>query len=155
MWRAHPVGWLARSDLVEESGRTIGTLECGSWSECGALVLDGQRLSIRREGYWNPTFHLLEKQATLATVRPAGAFRCGYCLVWGDEEFRVDRSSTFGRSFAVTRRGQFLGQIRAIGWFSRRVQIEIAEELPRELRLFALWLVLLAWRRAAVATAAT
>ncbi len=155
MWRAHPVGWLARSYRVEESGRTIGTVEFGSWSECGALVLDGRRLSIQREGYWNPKFHPLEKQGTLATVRSAGAFRRGFYLVWGDEEYRLDRSSTFSRSFAITRRGQVLGQIRALGWFSRGVQIELDGELPHELRLFAVWLVLLAWRRAAAAVAAT
>jgi hypothetical protein len=155
MWTACPVGLLARSHRIEERGRTIGTIEFGTWSERGALELEGRRLVIRREGYWNPKFELLDGREVLGRGRSAGAFRRGYCLVWGDEEYRLDPASVFGRSYVLTRRGHHLGTIQAAGIFSRRLHLELDEELPPALRLFALWFVLLAQRRAAAASVAT
>ncbi|NOT29518.1 MAG: hypothetical protein HOP15_03610 [Planctomycetes bacterium] len=154
MWRADPVGWLARSYRIEERGLVVGKVEFGSWSERGALELGGRRLPIRREGFWHPKFHLTNGSETLATGQAAGAFRHGFTLAHGDQEYRLDPSSFFRRSFALTQRGRSLGEIRALGFFGRSARIELDDELAPELRLFAFWLVALAWRRAATAAAA-
>jgi len=153
MWRAYPVGWFCRRYRVEDGGRTLATLEFGSWSERGALELDGRRLAIRREGFWNPRFFLSEGTKDLVTSLSAGAFRRGFYLAHGDDEYRLDPSSFFGRSYALTQRGRPVGEVRAVGFFSRHYQVELDGELAPELRLFALWLVLLAHRRAAAAAA--
>lgn len=154
MWRATPAGWFSSRYRVEERGQTIATLEFGSWSERGALELDGRRLVIRREGFWKPKFFLSEGPTSLATSLPAGAFRRGFYLAHGDDEYRLDPPSFFGRGYELTQRGRPVGQIRALGFFSRRYHVELDDELAPELRLFALWLVLLAQRRAAAAGAA-
>lgn len=154
MWRADPVGWLVRSYRIEERGRVVGRIQFGAWSERGALELERRRLEIRREGFWNPKFHLTEERAGVASARRAGAFRRGFYLAHGDEEYLLQPRSAFRRSFELRCGGRSLGEIRPIGFFGRRACIELDEELAPELRLFAFWLVALAWRGGAAAAAA-
>ena len=147
MWSAHPIGWLARSYAVEENGRRFASLDF-AWSGSGAIELDRQRLRIWREGFWFPEFHLEGRRERLATGRAAGAFRRGFYVAAGDAELRLDPSSWLGRSFDLTRRGELLGRIVKLGFFERRFQVEIEDELAPELSLFALWLVVRLRRRA-------
>lgn len=155
MWILRPVGWLAQSYTVEERGKPVATLAFGGWRVQPAIEIDGRRLPIRREGFWNPKFHLSDARTILGTARSAGAFRRGFLLDWGKDEYRVEASSTFSRSFDLLQRARALGRIRALGVFSWRAEVDLDEELPLELRLFTAWLVLLAWRRAAAAAAAS
>lgn len=149
MWSARPEGWLARSYRVEERRALVGRLEFGLWSERGALELGERRLSVLRAGFWNPEHHLVEAGARRASARTTGFWRRGFALTDGDEAYRLDPSSFTQRSFVLTRGGRALGQVRAGGVFRRTVDVTLDEGLAPELRLFALWLVILAWRRAA------
>lgn len=155
MWRADPTGWLARSYRIEEKGAVVATIGFGAWSERGTLELAGERYPIEGEGFWNRRFHLTHEGKRIATARRTGAFRRGFHLVHGHDECQLDPSGVFSRSFQLTRRGRQLGQISALGAFSRSAHIDLDEELAPELRLFAFWLVLLAWRRAVATAAAT
>ena len=155
VWRASPVGWLGRTYRVEQDGEAVGTVEFGSWSECGAIVLADRRLAIVREGFWNPKFHLERDRKRMATASSVGVFRRSFQLVQGDEQYILGPSSAWSRTYALTRNGGLLGQISAAGVFSRAALIELAPELAPELRLFAFWIVALAWRRGAAAAAAT
>lgn len=151
MWSARPEGWLARSYRVEEHRVLVGRLEFGLWSERGALELGERRLSVLREGFWNTEHHLVEAGARRASARTTGFWRRGFALTDGDEAYHLGPSSFTGRSFELTRHGRALGQVRARGAFRRAVDVTLEERLAPELRLFALWLVILAWRRAASA----
>ena len=153
MWRASPIDWIGRTYRVEEDGETVGKVEFASWS--GGIVLADQRFAIVREGYWNPKYHLERDRKRVATASSLGVFRRSFHLVQGDEEYTLGPSSAWSRSYALTRNGSHLGQISAAGVFSRAALIELAPELAPELRLFAFWIVALAWRRGAAAAAAT
>lgn len=155
MWSAHPVGWLAREYAVQEARRSVGTLEFGSWRERGALALGDERLEIVREGWWNPKFHLGNGKEPAATASKSGVFARAFTIQHGDEEYRLFPTSWTCRSYALTRRGRDLGRIHVRGFLGLRFEIELDEELAPELRLFAFWLVLLARRRAATASAAS
>jgi len=154
VWLSHPIGWLARKYAVEEEGRAVASLEFGSWTERGALVIDGERLEIVREGWWNPAFHLEHGHERLATARKSGAFARGFTIRHGHEDYRTYPSSWLGREHVLTRRGRDLGRIHVRGFLARRFEIDLDDELVPELRLFTFWLVLLAMRRAAAAAAA-
>lgn len=150
MWSITPQSWFSPRYGVEEDGRPIGTLELGKWRECGAIVLETRRLTIRREGFWCPRYHLQDGERTLASAHPA-SWRGGFRIAHEGAEYLVDRSSFFGRSYALLRGSRRLGEVRAVGFCSRRVEAEVGSEVARELGLFAVWLVLLEWRRGAAA----
>jgi hypothetical protein len=152
MWRAHPESWLSRSFMIERRGRPIGRVVFASWSDRGAIELDGRRLPIRGEGFWRRRYFLSEDGKTLLRAQPAGPFRTGFHLVHGDEEYSLHRSSFLGRSHDLTRRGRPLGTIRAIGFLQRVSHIDLDDELAPELALFSFWLVVLL-RRHPVAVA--
>ena len=155
MWRASPIGWNGRAYHVEEDRKSVARVEFGAWNGSGGIVLDDQRLAITREGFWNPRFHLLRDLERVATAHSAGAFTRSFHLDHGGEEYRLDPSSVWSRSFSLTRRGSYLGRIASAGTFSRVALIELDPELAPELRLFAFWMVALAWRRGAAVAAAT
>jgi hypothetical protein len=155
VWRASPVDWLARSYCIEEGARSVAVVEVGFGRRRDAIELDGRRFLIHREGFWHPTFLLTSGSDTVARGRSAGAFQRGFMIRYGAGEFRLDPSSFFSRSFDLSQHGRSLGQIRALGVFSRDVQIALDASLAPEVRLFAFWLVCIAWRRAAAVVAAT
>jgi hypothetical protein len=154
MWKASPIHWTSRSYHVEDEGTAVGVLAFGGWGH-GAIELDGRRLTVQRERFWSPQFHLMDGSKRLATACPLGAFQRGFRVGHGDEELVLVPPSAFTRSFHLMLRGRSLGQIRSLGVFSRQAAIELDAELAPELRLFAAWLVLCAWRGAAAAAAAT
>ena len=155
MWTASPVNWTSRTYHVEDKGTGVGALAFGGWSGHGAIELHGRRLTVQREGFWNPQFHLIDGSKRLATARSLGTFRRGFHVAHGAEELVLVPPSVLSRSFHLMLRGRSLGQIRSLGTFSRQAAIELDADLAPELRLFAAWLVLLAWRGAAVAAAST
>jgi len=153
MWHAHPVGWLARTYAVEEGRHAVATLEFGTWSERGALAMGAERLEIVREGVWNPKFHLQRAGERVATGMKPGAFARGFTILHGGEEYRIDPTSWVARSHRLMRGRHDLGRIHVRGFLGRRIEIELADEVAPELRLFAFWLVLLGMRRASAAAA--
>jgi hypothetical protein len=153
MWKASPVNWTSRTYHVEDEGTGVGALDFGGWRGHGAIDLDGRRLTVQREGFWNPQFHLMDGSRRLASARSLGAFQRGFHVAHGDEELVLVPPSVLSRSFHLMLRGRSLGQIRSLGVFSRQAAIELDAELAPELRLFAAWLVLFAWRRAAAVAA--
>ena len=156
MWRAVPFGWLGRRYRIEESGRLVGSVDLGGWAEQGSIEIDGRLMPIRREGFWNRRYFLRRDNEDIASSQSAGAFRRGFYIVHGDDEYRVDPSSFFNRSFALTQRGRSRGEIRSVGLFFKcTTRIELDGDLAPELRLFVFWLVMSARRRAAAAAAAS
>ena len=155
MWSVAPMGWFSSSYAVEEDGRAFGMLEIGKWRTCGEIAFGERRLTIRREGFWCPLHHLEEGGRTLASARSASKWRGGFRVEHAGSEYLLARSSAWGRSYGLTRGERYLGQVRATAIFSRRLEAELDPGVARELGLFAVWLVLLAWRQAAAAAAAS
>lgn len=153
MWRAYTVGWLGREYNVVDGSRVVATLVFGSWRERGVIVLDGERLEIVGEGWWNTKFHLQGPRERLATGAKTGTFSRGFVIQHVGQEYRVDPTSWSGRTHHLTRRGRDFGQIRVLGLLARKFEIELDAELAPQLRLFAFWLVLLGMRRAAAVAA--
>jgi hypothetical protein len=106
------------------------------------------------EGWWCPKLKLEEHGELRACASQSGALRRGFHFAFGDDEYELYPTGVFSRSFELSRKKRPLGRIGARGAFSRRASIDLDDELPLEVRLFALWLVLLAWRRAAAGAAA-
>ena len=151
MWSVDPIGWCASRYNVEDGGRPIGVLDLGGWRRGRGILIGTQHLGIEREGWWRPEYRLAGAQIT---ARPAGAWRGGFLIEHEGQEYVLQRSSVWGRSFELKRGGTLLGEVRSVGLFSSRAQADIKDEVPLELRLFVVWLVLLAWRNAAAAGAA-
>jgi hypothetical protein len=153
VWKAHRLGWFTHRYAVEERGAPLATLVFG-WGTHGTIELGERRLAITRSGFWKLELRLLEQGRIVASAGSAGAFRRGFYLVHGEEEYRLDPSSWLGGAFDLTDHGRLLGRIRAVGLSRRSVHLELDEELAPEVRLFAFWLVVFAWRRAAAAAGA-
>jgi len=151
---ASPTGWLSRRYLVTDGQRSVGEVTFGAWRTQGGILCEGRRLSIRRQGFWCSKYRLEEKGVLVAAALGRGAFRTGMYLARGDEEYDLAPRSWFSRDWELSQRSRSHGLIAPQGVFSRRANLALDEELPLDLRLFAFWLVALAWHRSAAATAA-
>ena len=152
MWTVRRVDWLARKYAVEAGKDLVGQLSFRSWS--GGILLDGERLDVQREGIWSPKLHLVKKRERLATARSQGAFRRGFVMTHGSEEYHLERAGHFSHSYRLKRGERELGRFEKEGWFRHGYRIELDDELPLELRLFAVWLIVFALRAGAAAAAA-
>jgi hypothetical protein len=152
MWHAAPVGWLARTYRLTESGCELARLGF-TWREQGEIELGERHLAVRREGLWRARFQLEEGGRRLASARAANAWGRGFLLEHGDETYRLEPASFLGRRYELTLRSRGLGAVRATSFFGREVEVALDEALAPELRLFAFWLVVHSWRRASAAAA--
>lgn len=155
MWTCVPRGWWGREYGIAERGAPVATLSFGAWNGGGAILADGERLTLERRGFWNPKYDLLRRHERVAVAERAGAFRGGFYVAGGDLELRLEPASFLSRTCRVWQKSHVAGEIRPRGWFGRTLEIELEEELPFELRLFVVWLFVLRQRQAAAAAAAS
>jgi hypothetical protein len=155
MLEAAPLGIFSRSYAVTEHGRPVAAVSFGTWGSQGTLEFEHRRLTIRREGWWRPKLKLEEKGKLVSCAFPSGAFRRGFYFAFGEDEYVLSSAGVFSLNYALTRGGQVLGCVYSLGVFSRRAGVDLPDELALEVRLFALWLVLLTWHRSAAAAAAS
>jgi hypothetical protein len=155
MLEAAPLGIFSRSYAVTERGQPVATVSFGAWGSQGVLAFEHRRLTIRREGWWRMKLKLEEKGKLVSCALSSGAFRRGFYFAFGEDEYELSSAGVFSRGYALTRGGQVLGRVDSLGVFSRRAGVDLPEELALEVRLFALWLVLLSWHRSAAAAAAS
>src|SRR5262245_6575586 len=155
MLEAMPLGIFSRRYAVTDSGRPVAQIAFGRWKQHDTIERDGRRLSVRSEGWWRPKLKLEEHGRLLSCAMQGSTLgRCFY-FAFGDDEYELRPVGVFSRAFELARKGRPLGRVWPQGVLSRRVAVGLEEGLSLEVRLFTLWLALLAWHRAAAMVAAT
>lgn len=67
----------------------------------------------------------------------------------GANQYELKHESTWSSAFVLSRNGiGRVGSIKRKGFIKRERTVELPEELPLEVRVFIIWLVVILWKRA-------
>lgn len=126
-----------------------GTATFNWLSEQGAISLGGVALRVVKQGWLSGKWTLESEAGTYAVaVKPSALFRA-FDLEAGERLFKVAAASPLARTFEIKADGQKLGTIRPAHPFTRRAFVECDESVSELVQLFAFWLTVLMWKRAA------
>ncbi|MDX6382172.1 MAG: hypothetical protein QOI57_3196 [Rubrobacteraceae bacterium] len=87
------------------------------------------------------------------------AWKDRFVFEHGGNRYELKKESAWRSAFVLSRDGiGLVGSVRRKGFFNREWIVDVPEELPLEMRVFVVWLVVILWKRedsSAAATAST
>ena len=157
MLRAVPDGWFSYDFTVfDRTGTPLARADLSNWRETAKLEVGGTPYEAHRKKEWASKEFVLEKEDGLvvAVAEKPSAWKDRFVFEHGDNRYELEKESVWGSAFVIRREGAGpVGFVRSKGIFKREWAVELPEELPPEVRVFVVWLVVLLWKRAASAAA--
>jgi hypothetical protein len=136
------------------TSRGEATITFNFFTEQGSIWLGNAEFTIRKHGPLSGHWTLEHGDRTLADAsKPNPLFR-SFELQVQDLHFTLTAQTAFTRCYDMFSGGRRVGTIQPLHPFTRRASIECAAEVPELAQLFAFWLAVLTWRRAAQNSAA-
>ncbi len=124
-------------------------LEFSWFSEQGHIRLGGHEFEIHKHGPLSGRWSLTHRGTTIATAHKPSAFTRTFQITGPSGEITLQASSAMTRSFEIRSGVHTLGSIRTAHAFTRRSTIDCPPEVLEAVQLFAFWLAVITWRRAA------
>jgi hypothetical protein len=146
-----PEGLLSmRRYTLTRDGAEIGQIDCGGTGGAASISVDGATYRPVTDSVLRGRFHLEKNGTLVASAQSAGFWRRRFMIQIGAKSCTL-RPSWSGRSFVLLQNDTEAGRIGATGFFSRKCEAELPDDLPLEVQAFLIWLVISTWRRMVVA----
>jgi hypothetical protein len=146
MLTARPKKWYSWDYDLEDEGRLVAHLGLSPWRERGRVVMGGSEYRVRPEGWCGP--FVLEQDGTVrARARTRGFLRCAFEIEFEGDHYTLKKRSAWCSTLVLRQGGEELGTVRPTTWYARTARVELSDRLSPVLKVFALWLALLQWRR--------
>jgi hypothetical protein len=123
--------------------------------EGGQFTWDGTEYQLSREGLWSGDFLLLTGDEVRARATKESAFERTFVVRLDERALRLEAASVFSRSFRLSEHGVMIGRVTPDHFFTRACTLDVPGDLPVPVQVFIFWLVVLMWRRADSAAAAS
>ncbi len=138
-------------DLVR-GGLTVGLVQHRLFGRKGVVRVDGIEYEVLRTGPVAFALAQVGVPGMLVSAERPGLLRSRYRVSWDSQEVELVRSA-LGFRMNLVRAGEEVGTMRLANLFSRRVIIDVPEDLPVRVVAFLVWLMI-RMRRAAASSAA-
>ncbi len=146
MLTAEPRGLPSIYEVRDENGHHVGDVRLSPWLARGDIFVDGARYRVRRDGRLFGPIALRRLDGPVARAVPLHAFSRAFSIRFGERIFALRSPSAWFREIRLLEGDQVIGTAVPEGVWSSRAHFDLPEALPLELRLFVVWLALLAWR---------
>jgi hypothetical protein len=142
-----PKNWFSWNFSIYENNQEYTELNISTFREKGEFSIGTNNYTVFRKGLLHTEIFLENSGNTIATAYKTSAFKRSFNISYNSENYNLDASSAFRRSFIISKENQVIGKIKAISAFTRRAKVDFYAELPVELKTFIIWLTLLLWKR--------
>lgn len=154
MLRAVPDGKFSNNFIIFDRGGTpVARADLSNWRETAKLEIRGTRYEAHSKGRAGKEF-VLEKEygPIVAVAEKPSIWRNRFVFEHAGNRYELKKESVWGSAFVLWRDGVgMIGSVRSNGLFKREWIAELPEELPLEVRVFIVWLMVILWKRAMVA----
>jgi hypothetical protein len=134
---------------VVADDRQVGVLTFNQLTEQGTLRYADQEYAIRKHGPFSGRWTVEDgSEVLIEATKPSSLFR-EFNIKSSSVEFSAKAQNPFGRSFDLISGDATIGTIYPRHMFTRRAEIVCDASVPEFEQLFAFWLVVLTWKRAA------
>jgi len=124
-------------------------LEFSRFSEQGHIRLGSHEFEIHKHGPLSGRWTLSHHGTSVASAHKPSAFFRSFHITGRSGEFTLQPSSSLTRCFGICSGDRTIGSIRPAHAFTRRATIDCPPEVPELIQIFAFWLAVVTWRRAA------
>ena len=156
MLRAVPDGWFSYDFTVfDRAGAPVARADLSNWLETAKITVGEARYEAHRKGWASKEFVLEQEDGRVVAIaeKPSG-WRSRLVFEHGGNRYELKHESAWSSAFVLSRDGIGpVGSVKREGFFKREWTAELSEELPLEVRVFVMWLVILLWKRAESAAA--
>jgi hypothetical protein len=155
MLRAVPKRWFSSDYKVLENDTAIAIIDASLMREAAELTIKGSTYRAYREGLVSGAFILEGGGAMLArAVKPSALYRSFEVELEG-RRLTLEADSVWTRKFVLSERGVPVGSVYPENAFTKKAVIDFPEEISLAGRVFLFWLVMILWKRAENASAAS
>ena len=144
---AVPRHWLSWSFSLTEGGKSVADLNISSWREKGELTIANVPYRVYRRSPFRGTFILESKGTVIARAHRPTIFSRRMTIEYGKERYELRPPSLFSRKYHLVSGNTVVGKLFPLRWFSRRMHIDLSNQLPLPVSSFVVWLTLLMWKR--------
>jgi hypothetical protein len=155
MLRAFPKSWFSPDYKVLEDNAIIAIVALSWMREAGELTIAGSSYRVYREGLLTGSFVLESDGSILASADKPSAFYRSFLVKHDGKEYTLEAESAGYRKFVLLEGGKQLGSVYPEHALTRKAVIDFPEEIPLVVRVFMFWLVVILWKRASDAAAAS
>lgn len=133
--------------VVRQDQREVARLRL-AWRDRGEIDLDGVALEVTSGGFFSTTWRLNVGGRAVAKAQKRAFSGRVVEVDHGGDSYALKIAGFFSRTWELRRGSQVLGRVRAASLWTRAQEAEFDESVDPQLRMFALWLVLVMRRRA-------
>lgn len=126
------------------------TLTFNFFTEQGSMSLGRDQFAIRKHGAWSGHWTLERHGQTVVDARQPHVMFRSFELKAAEIQLTVKAQFALTRGYDILSSDRLIGTIRPAHAFTRRAFIECRSEVPEVVQLFAFWLAVITWRRAAI-----
>ncbi len=144
-----PKGLCSWNYVIQGLGRHV-EIKFNWISEIGAILIEGNELSIIKHGITSGKWTLEVDGKLLASAKKRDAFSRTIDIADDSGAYVMEAVSAFGRTFNLELDSQIFAVIKPDHALTRRATIEVrSSQVEFTTLIFAFWLVVLMWKRAA------
>jgi hypothetical protein len=153
MLTANPRSWFSWDFTLAQDGKSLANIDLSSWREKGDLTVANSSYRVYREGICSGAFILESNGKIVARARKPSAWTRRLLIEIGGTQFELRPKSALTRGFRLLKGEQVVGTLSPASIWSRKINVELPEDIPLLTRAFVVWLTVLLWRRDANAAA--
>lgn len=143
---ATPASWISYAYDVLGNGVKLCTVNVGWLRDVGQFELEGVTHQIRREPMWGDWVLTARGREVARANKPSAMFR-SFTLTTAGRSYTLSALSAFGRSFTLEEGDETVGHVSPAGWFTRKIKTHFPPDMPLAAKVFAIWLVVIMWKR--------
>ncbi len=125
---------IMRDFEVRADGRLLGTIAAAPWRERASLKLGSETAEITREP-WFGDFLLTRDRRPSLRAKPRGFWRRELHIDDGEHSYVLRRKWILSTRYLLLQDGQEIGHFKSFS--TANIELDLREELPPELLLFA------------------
>lgn len=147
MLRAIPKNLFAQKYEIFKGDERVAAVDLAWLREAGTVEIAGTHYTIGRTGLISGSFFLKKYEDTIVSAVKSSAFSRSFVIGIGGNSYTLGAASVFSRRFVLRKGPSDVGEIRPAHWFTRKVVAELPIDIPLEIQVFLIWLVIILWRR--------
>jgi hypothetical protein len=145
--RMEPKRWYSWDYSIMSGDRRVAQVDLSAWRERGEIVIGDVTHRVFREPGMVGDFVIEAGGRELARATKPSAFRQTIIIHYGGREYTLRKPSLWRREFVLMDDERQIASIAPEHAWTRRAIANFERDWPMPIQAFAIWLVLILWKR--------
>lgn len=143
-----PKNWASWDFYVERDGQRLAFVDLAWVREAATMEIGGVVCRFYRDGMLGDFVMEVDGQPVVRADKTS-VFTRRFDVLYGERSFVLKPASGLARRFLLIEDDATIGEIRPKNMFTRKADVDLPADLPAEVQIFIIWLVVIMWQRTA------